>query len=77
MQHLPSGCGLQVQRDAALAAVEGLEVQAGVVGSVRRYVAAHIPTGVRVLDLDHLGAEVGQEQRAEWTGAELFHRDDS
>src|SRR5262245_61835561 len=67
---------LQVEGDGLLAAVERLKVERVVFlgpGADRpRAVAAD----VRVLDLDDLGAEIGEQQRAEGAGAELRDRDD-
>ncbi len=67
-QHLAPGVGLQVEPDRALAAVEGEEerglgrvVGALVVGRRPADVVAH----PGVLDLEHVGPEVGQQQRAE------------
>ena len=42
----------------------------------RRHVAADVASGARILDLDHLGAEVGELQRRPRAGAELLDRDD-
>ena len=42
-----------------------------------RDVAADVAAGGRVLDLDHLGAEVGELERAPGTGAELLDGDDA
>src|SRR3546814_10340737 len=39
--------------------------------------AAHVAGFGDVLDLDDLGAQVGELQRAERAGAILFHRDDA
>ena len=39
--------------------------------------AAHVAALVRVLDLDHLGAEVGELHGAERPGAVLLDREDA
>jgi hypothetical protein len=67
---------LDVERHALLAEVPGLEVFA-VVGSelVRADLARRIALGR--LDLDHLGAELGQEHGAVRAGTELLQRQDS
>ena len=66
-----AGVGLQVDADRALAAVERqVERRAGAegllgVGAVVGRRPAHVVPAARVLDLDHIGPEVGQQQRAE------------
>jgi hypothetical protein len=60
--------GFQVERRAAFAAVDGVEagaVEAGRAGHLARRIA-----GGR-LDFDHVGAEIGEQHRAEWTGHHL------
>ena len=67
---------LDVERHALLAEVPGLEVLAVVRAElVRPDVARGIAVGR--LDLDHLGAELGQEHRAVGAGAELLQRQDA
>ena len=69
---------LQVQRQALLVAVEGLEEMAVAVGKeMRSDRAAHIAALGRILDLDHLGAEVGQHHAAERAGTVLLDGDDA
>ncbi len=54
--------GFQVQHDAPLAAIDGVE--AGAVGADG---ARHLTCGIARgrLDLDHVGSEVGEHHRAE------------
>ena len=66
----------QVERDAPLVAVERLEEERVLALGERRHVAADVAAGGRVLDLDHVGAEVGELQRAPGPGAELLDRED-
>ena len=57
---------------------ERLEVLAVVLAEeVRADAARGVAAGGGVLDLDDLGAEVGQEQRAVGPGAELLHGQDA
>ena len=65
----------QVERDAPLVAVEGLEEERVLALLERRHVAADVAAGRRVLDLDHLGAEVGELERPPRPGAELLDRE--
>ena len=60
--------GLQVERDASLAAVDGVEAGAVEAGRPR-----HLPRRVAGgrLDLDHVGAEIGEQHRAERAGHHL------
>src|SRR4029079_18112425 len=66
----------QVERDALLAAVEGLEEQRVLAVLIGRDGARDVAAGLRILDLDDLGAEVGELQRPERSGTELLDRDD-
>ena len=69
---------LEVERDALLVAVEGLEEVAVAVGEeMRTDRAADIAALGRVLDLDHLGAEVAQHHAAERPGSVLFDGNDA
>src|SRR5581483_1394484 len=69
---------LEVQRHALLVAVEGLEeVAVAVAEEVRPNRAADVAALGRVLDLDHLGAEVGEQHAAERAGTVLLDRDDA
>jgi hypothetical protein len=54
-----------VERDAALAEIPGLEVVA-VIGAepMRADVSRRVAAGGRMLDLDHIGSELGQKHRA-------------
>ena len=65
----------EVERDAPLVAVEGLEEERVLALLVRRHVAADVAARGRVFDLDHLGAEVGELQRRPRTGAVLLDRE--
>ena len=67
----------QVQRDAALTAVERLEEQRVLAGLKRRDVAADVAAGFGILDLDHLGAHVGELQRRPRTRPELLDRENA
>jgi hypothetical protein len=59
-------CGLEVDGDAALAAVQHREGHAGVAESW--LVTAQLLTGVRTLDLDHLRAGLPQQERGHRAG---------
>jgi len=81
MQHLPRLRLLEIERDAFLVAVEAVEELAVVAPlpiaeKERPDMAGHVAAIGRVLDLDHLGAEIGQLHRAIWPGAILLDRDD-
>ena len=67
----------QIQREALLVAVERLEEERVLALLERRHVAADVAAGGRVLDLDHLGAEVGELESAPGPGAELLDREDA
>src|SRR5256885_10314666 len=56
---------------AALVAVEALEEERASVLLVRRHDAADVSAHRRILDLDHLGAEIGELQRGPRPRAEL------
>jgi hypothetical protein len=71
------GRGRQVQREAGLVAVEGLEEERVLPLGVRRDVAADVAADPRVLDLDHLGTEIGEVDTAERAGAVLLDGDDA
>ena len=77
LDQLAPGLGLEVDEDAALAAVDGLEALA-LVGDDRAEVAVRVAAG-RPLDLDHLRAEVGEHAAGERSGDELgeFQHPDS
>ena len=60
------GRALGVERDAALVAVVGLEVRA-VEAALE---GAERVAGARLLDLDHVGAEVGEQHRRRRAGDE-------
>src|SRR5260370_13831209 len=67
----------QVERDRPLAAVEGLEVGRVALPLERRHVARAVAAHPGVLDLDHVGAQVGEHLGAEGAGAELRDREDA
>ena len=67
----------QVQGHAALVAVEGLEVHRVLPRLLRRHVAADVAAGAGVLDLDHVGAEIGELHRRPRPGAELLDGEDA
>ena len=67
----------EVERERALVAVEALEEERVLALLVRRDVARDVAADGRVLDLDHLGAEVGELHRPERAGAVLLDRDDA
>src|SRR5262249_21663616 len=78
VQHALRARMLQVQRQALLVAVEGLEEMAVTVGEeVWADRAGDVAALPRVLDLDALGAEVGQHHAAERAGAVLLDGDDA
>ncbi len=58
-------------------AVERLEEERVLALLERRHVAADVTARARILDLDHLRAEVGELQRRPRPGAELLDRDDA
>ena len=57
--------GLEVQRNASLVAVQRVEQNALSLDKWRR--PPHVVAAVGFLDLDHVGAHVGEEHRAEGT----------
>ena len=63
LEHRAAVAARQVERDAALVAVERLEEERVLALLERRDVAADVAADARVLDLDDLGAEIGQLQR--------------
>src|SRR4029079_16221107 len=67
----------EIERDAALAAVERLEEERVLGLLERRHVPADVTAARGVLDLDHLGAEVRELQRRPRPGAELLDREDA
>ena len=66
---------LEVERERLLAAVERLEVERVAVVGERPHLARDVAAHGRILDLDDLGAEVGEQLRAEGAGAELRDRE--
>ena len=75
-EDLPPRRRLQVQGEAALVAVESLEeVTVAFLEVERPDLAADVAAVGRVLDLDHLGAQVGHQHGAEGPGAVLLHGD--
>ena len=75
-QDLAAARLLQVQRQAALVAAEGLVEEAVAVLGIGQHVAAHLAAGPVVLDLDDLGAEIGEVHGAEGSRAVLLDGDD-
>jgi len=67
----------QVELDALLVAVEGLEEERVLGLLKRRDVPAYVAACGRILDLDHLRAEVGQLERGPRPGAVLLEREDA
>ena len=67
----------EVERERALVAVEALEEERVGALAVGRDVARDVPSYGRVLDLDHVGAEIGELHRPVRAGAELLDRDDA
>jgi hypothetical protein len=65
---------LEVQRDRALAAVDGAEQHRGVPGV--QAPVAELVAGARSLDLDDLGAEVGEQAARRRRGDEVAELDD-
>ena len=76
LKNLPAARLLEVQRNAALVAAEGLEEEAVAVLGVGQHVTAHLAAGPVVLDLDDVRAEVGEVHGAEGRGAVLLDGDD-
>jgi hypothetical protein len=69
---------LEVEHDRALVAVLRVEVERGLaVGAERRAPDAGIVAAVGLLDLDHVGAHVGQDHPGQRTGQRLAHFDDA
>ena len=58
-----AGLALQVEGDASLAAVEAVEVRGLALDPAAGHGAAEVGV-IRRLDLDHVGAQVGEEERA-------------
>ena len=67
----------QIERDALLVSVERLEEERVLAFLERRHVTADVTARSRVLDLDHLGAEVGELERAPRPRAELLDGEDA
>ena len=76
LENLPAARLLEVEREAALVAAEGLVEEAVAAFGVREHVAAHLAAGLVVLDLDDVGAEVGEVHGAEGGRAVLLDGDD-
>ena len=66
----------EVERDAALVVAERLEEERVLALLERRHVAADVAAAARILDLDHVGAEVGEMHAAPRARAVLLDRDD-
>ena len=73
-ERVASGRRFEVEDDAAFAAVDGDER-----GAVRADARAHLPRGIpfRRLDLDDVGAQIGQLHRAERAGHDLAEVEDA
>src|SRR5581483_2274045 len=61
----PGAVGPEVETDGTLVAVEALEEERGIAFGIRRNPACGVAAVARVLDLDDVGAEVGQLHRRE------------
>ena len=61
-QQLTPEIGFQVEGDAALVAVDGVEKRALPID--HRWSRAHVIAAAGLFDLDHIGAHVGQEEGA-------------
>src|SRR4029450_3430234 len=62
---------LEVERERLLAAVERLKVERVTVVGERSHLAGDVAPHGRIPDLDDLGAQIGEQLRAEGAGAEL------
>src|ERR1700676_3876248 len=67
----------KVERDRPLVPVEALEVDRVGTDLIGRHVPGNVAADGRILDLDHLGSEVGELHRAERPRTELLDRDDT
>src|ERR1019366_5710805 len=67
----------EIQSEAALVAVEGLEEEAVLTFLRRRDVAADVAPGRRVLDLDDIGAKVGELHAPARSGSVLLDGDNA
>ena len=76
-QHLAARVGSQVELDALLAAVEGLEEERVLAFLERWHVPGHVPACPGVFDLDDLRAELGELERRPRPGAELLDRENA
>jgi len=76
-EHRPRFGMPEVERDALLVPVERLEEQRVLALLERRDVPPDIAAGARVLDLDHLGAEIGELQRSPGACTELLDRENA
>ena len=69
---------LEVERERLLVAIEGLEELAVVrPKEIRPDAARHVAAACPMLDLDHLGAHVGEVARAVRPGAVLLDRENA
>jgi hypothetical protein len=62
LEHRPADGMAEVEGDASFVAVERLEEQRVLTVLVGRHIAAHVAAGARILDLDDVGAQVGEVQ---------------
>ena len=68
---------LEIEGERLLAAIERLEVERVLLVQVGRHVAGAVAAHRGILDLDHLGAQVGEDLRAEGAGSELGDGEDA
>src|SRR5947208_2679884 len=64
VEHLAATLAVEVERERFLVAIDRQEVRRLAVGQERRAHAPHRVAAIRILDLDHLGALVGEQHRA-------------
>ena len=76
-EHRTSVGVAQVEGEALLVPVERLEEERVLALLEGRHIAADVAAGSRVLDLDHLGAKVGELESAPGAGAELLDGEDA
>jgi hypothetical protein len=72
VEHRPRARMAEVERDALLVPVERLEEERVLRFLERWHVAPDVPARRRVLDLDHLGAEIGELERTPGAGPVLL-----
>ena len=67
----------QVERDAPLVPVEGLEEERALALLERGHVPAYVAAHRRILDLDHVGSEIGELKRPPGPCSELLDGEDA